>query len=82
MIERNLTDADKQPEDFYTSTHRTATTTNPGFGHVVDEHIYWHQFVHDSLPGWLRFLAWHGYFLRRFDQWRAEFGYGAVAKSR
>jgi len=79
MIERNLTDADKQPEDFYTSTHRTATTTNPGFGHVVDEHIYWHQFVHDSLPGWLRFLAWHGYFLRRFDQWRAEFGYGAVA---
>ena len=80
MVERNLTDPDKQPEDLYTSTHRAVTTTNPGFGHVVDEHIFWHQFVGGGADGtWLQFLAWHGYFLRRFDQWRAEFGYPAVA---
>lgn len=80
MIERNMANADKQPEDFYTSTHRAATTTNPGFGRVVDEHIYWHQFVGGGPVGnWRQFLAWHGYFLRRFDEWRAEFGYPAVA---
>ena len=80
MIERNMTNPDKQPEDFYTSTHRAPTTTNQGFGRVVDEHIYWHQFVGGGPVGnWRQFLAWHGYFLRRFDQWRAEFGYAAVA---
>lgn len=78
MIERNMTDPNKQPEDFYTSTHRAVTTTNPGFGHVVDEHIYWHQFVGGGTD-WRQFLAWHGYFLRRFDQWRTEFGYATVA---
>ncbi|HEV8611031.1 MAG TPA: tyrosinase family protein [Thermoanaerobaculia bacterium] len=79
MIERNMTNSDKQPEDFYTSTHRALTETNVGFGHVVDEHIYWHQFVGSGPVGnWRQFLAWHGYFLRRFDQWRAEFGYSAV----
>lgn len=80
MVERNLTDPDKQPEDYYTSNHRAPTTTNPGFGRVVDEHVYWHQFVGGGASGsWLQFLPWHGYFLRRFDQWRAEFGYSAVA---
>lgn len=80
LIERNMTDADKQPEDLYTSTHRAPTTTNPGFGHVVDEHIFWHQFVGGGADGsWLQFLPWHGYFLRRFDQWRTEFGYPKVA---
>ena len=79
-IERNMTNPDKQPEDFYTSTHRAPTTTNPGFGRVVDEHIFWHQFVGGGADGsWLQFLAWHGFFLRRFDQWRAEFGYDQVA---
>lgn len=80
MIERNMTNPDKQPEDFYTSTHRAPTTTNPGFGRVVDEHIYWHQFVGGGPVGnWRQFLAWHGYFLRRFDEWRTEFGYPKVA---
>lgn len=80
MIERNLTNPDKQPEDFYTSTHRATTTTNPGFGRVVDEHIYWHQFVGGGPAGnWRQFLAWHGYLLRRFDDWRTEFGYDKVA---
>jgi hypothetical protein len=83
QIERNLTNPDKQPEDFFTSTHRPVTTTNTGFGHVVDEHIFWHQsgIGGGAAPAgsWLRFLAWHGYFLRRFDEWRAEFGYGPVA---
>jgi len=79
MIERNMTDPDKQPEDFYTSAHRAMTATNPGDGHVMDEHIYWHQFVHDTITDWRYFLAWHGYFIRRFDQWRQEFGYPAVA---
>lgn len=80
MIERNMTDPNKQPEDFYTSTHRAPTTTNPGFGRVIDEHIYWHQFVGGGPTGsWLQFLAWHTYFLRRFDEWRAEFGYDRVA---
>jgi hypothetical protein len=80
MIERNMSNRDKQPEDFYTSTHRAPTTTNPGFGYVVDEHIFWHQFVGGGPVGnWRQFLAWHGYFLRRFDEWRAEFGYAKVA---
>lgn len=80
MVERNLTDPDKQPEDFYTSNHRAPTTTNPGFGWVVDEHIYWHQFVGGGPAGnWKQFLPWHSVFVGRFDQWRAEFGYPAVA---
>jgi Common central domain of tyrosinase len=79
-IERNMTNVDKQPEDLYTSTHRAPTTTNTGFGRVVDEHIFWHQFVGGGADGsWLQFLAWHAYFLRRFDDWRAEFGYDRVA---
>ncbi len=79
-VERNLTDPDRQPEDYYTSTHRASTTTNPGFGHIVDEHIYWHQFVGGGPTGnWIQFLAWHTHFLRRFDEWRAEFGYATVA---
>lgn len=80
MIERNMTNVDKQPEDFYTSNHRAPTTTNPGFGRVVDEHIFWHQFVGGGPVGnWRQFLAWHAYFLRRFDDWRTEFGYPKVA---
>ncbi len=80
MIERNLTDATKQPEDLFTSTHRAPTTTNPQFGRVIDEHMYWHQFVGGGPDGnWQQFLAWHGYFLRRFDDWRIEFGYDRVA---
>ncbi|SDR22177.1 Common central domain of tyrosinase [Rhizobiales bacterium GAS113] len=80
MVERNETDITRQAEDFYTSNHRPATTTNPLFGHVVDEHIFWHQTVHDSpsFPIWTRFLAWHGEFVRRFDLWRQEFGYKKV----
>jgi Common central domain of tyrosinase len=80
MVERNETDITRQAEDFYTSNHRAATTTNPGFGHVVDEHIFWHASVHDlaSFPVWTRFLAWHGEFVRRFDLWRHEFGYNNV----
>jgi tyrosinase-like protein len=80
-VERNETDITRQAEDFYTSNHRAPTTTNPGFGHVVDEHIFWHFSVHDqvSFPVWTRFLAWHGEFVRRFDLWRQEFGYNKVA---
>jgi hypothetical protein len=75
-----MTDPHKQPEDYYTSTHRSVGATNPGFGRVVDEHIFWHQFVGGGAIGsWLQFLAWHGHFLRRFDDWRAEFGYPKVA---
>lgn len=80
MIERNLTDPDRQPEDLYTSTHRAPTTTNPLDGNVIDEHMYWHQFVGGGPAGsWIQFLPWHGYFLRRFNEWRAEFGYPPVA---
>ncbi len=80
-LERNESDITRQAEDFYTSNHRAATSTNPFFGHVVDEHIFWHQSVHDStsFPAWTRFLAWHGEFVRRFDLWRQEFGYNKVA---
>jgi hypothetical protein len=80
-VERNETDITRQAEDFYTSNHKAPTTTNPLFGHVVDEHIFWHQSVHDSpsFPVWMRFLAWHGEFIRRFNLWRQEFGYIAVA---
>jgi Common central domain of tyrosinase len=80
-VERNETNIMRQAEDFYTSNHRSSTTTNPLFGHVVDEHIFWHQSVHDSpaFPVWTRFLTWHGEFVRRFDLWRQEFGYNKVA---
>ena len=79
-VERNESDITRQAEDFYTSNHRSPTTTNPLFGHVVDEHIFWHQSVHDStaFPVWTRFLTWHGEFIRRFDLWRQEFGYNKV----
>ncbi|MEJ0075856.1 MAG: tyrosinase family protein [Alphaproteobacteria bacterium] len=77
-VERNETNITRQAHDFYTSNHRAATTTNPGFGHVTDEHIYWHQFVGGGPPDWLGFLAWHGEFLRRFDTWRQLFGYNKV----
>jgi hypothetical protein len=80
MIERNTTDVARQPEDFYTSNHRAPTEMNPQLGHVIDEHMYWHTDIGGGAPGtWPQFLAWHGYFLRRFDQWRAEFGYPPVA---
>jgi hypothetical protein len=78
-VERNEMSITRQAEDFYTSNHRAATTTNPGFGHVVDEHIFWHQFVGGGPPDWLAFLPWHGEFLRRFDQWRLLFGYLKVS---
>ncbi len=80
MVERNETNITRQAEDFYTSNHRAPTTTNPTFGHVVDEHIFWHHTVHDqaSFPIWTRFLAWHGEFVRRFDLWREQFGYNKV----
>jgi hypothetical protein len=80
-VERNESDMTRQAEDFYTSNHKSPMTTNPLYGHVVDEHIFWHQSVHDltSFPVWMRFLAWHGEFVRRFDLWRQEFGYNTVA---
>jgi hypothetical protein len=80
-VERNETDINRQAEDFYTSNHRAATSTNSLFGHVVDEHIFWHASVHDStsFPTWTRFLPWHGEFVRRFDLWRQQFGYNRVA---
>jgi hypothetical protein len=80
-VERNETNITRQAEDFYTSNHRAAATTNPQFGHVVDEHIFWHFSVHDSpaFPVWTRFLTWHGEFVRRFDLWRQEFGYNKVS---
>jgi hypothetical protein len=76
-VERNMTDINRQPEDFYTSNHRAPTTTNPFFGHVIDEHIFWHQYVHGlaSFPLWTRFLPWHGEFIRRYESWRTTFGY-------
>jgi len=81
-VERNEALITRQAEDFFTSNHRAATTTNPGFGHVVDEHIYWHANIDASLsagyPSWMHFLAWHGEFMRRFDLWRNAFGYKAV----
>jgi hypothetical protein len=76
MVERNSTDPDKQAEDFYTSNHRAPTETNPLKGRVIDDHMEWHRYSATHLPldpG--RFLPWHGTFLQRFDQWRAEFGY-------
>ena len=80
-VERNETNMARKAEDFYTSNHRATTTTNPNFGHVVDEHIFWHMSIDGdlSVPQWMHFLAWHGEFVRRFDQWRQEFGYDKVA---
>ena len=79
-VERNLTDPNRQPEDFYTANHRPATSTNPAHGGVVDEHIYWHQIVGGGpTNSWVQFLPWHTFFLRRFDEWRLAFGYAPVA---
>lgn len=76
MVERNATDITRQAEDFYTMNHRAPTETNPLKGRVMDDHIEWHQSPPTHLagdPG--RFLPWHGTFVQRFNQWRAEFGY-------
>lgn len=81
-VERNLTDPDRQPEDFYTSNHNTGTTTTAGWGGVIDEHYFWHANWQNlaANPGdWALFLPWHNYFLRRFDEWRQAFGYPPVA---
>ena len=80
-VERNETNITRQAEDFYTANHRAPTTTVVGFGQIVDEHIYWHlNFDHvATTPQWMRFLAWHGEFIRRFDLWREQFGYKKVA---
>ena len=81
-VERTESDITRQAEDFYTSNHRAATETNPLDGRMVDEHIYWHMNIdgnQSSFPAWMGFLAWHGEFIRRFDQWRQEFGYNPVA---
>lgn len=80
-VERNESDITRQAEDFYTSNHRAMTATNPLDGHVVDEHIFWHENIDGDLtvPQWMHFLAWHGELVRRFDQWRQEFGYNKVA---
>ena len=80
-VERNESKITRQAEDFYTSNHRSPTSTNPLDGHVVDEHIFWHENVDGSttFPSWMHFLAWHGEFVRRFDLWRQEFGYNTVA---
>jgi hypothetical protein len=80
-VERNESDITRQAEDFYTSNHRSTMTTNPSFGHVIDEHLFWHLNVdgnQPSFPGWMGFLAWHGEFVRRFDTWREQFGYNKV----
>jgi len=79
-VERNTTDINRQAEDFFTSNHRAPTTTNPTYGRVIDEHIFWHQTVHNlnTFPVWTRFLPWHGEFTRRFDQWRTFFGYRKI----
>lgn len=81
-VERNLTDPDRQPEDFYTSNHNAGTTTFVGWGGVIDEHYYWHanwQALAANPGNWALFLPWHNYFLRRFDEWREAFGYPPVA---
>ena len=81
-VERNESDMTRKAEDFYTSNHRAATSTNPLDGHVIDEHLYWHMNIdpsQPSFPAWMGFLAWHGEFVRRFDLWRQEFGYNNVA---
>jgi hypothetical protein len=79
-VERNMTDINRQPEDYYTSTHRAPTETNAQLGGVIDEHMFWHINVGGGSNGsWLQFLAWHSYFLDRFERWRAEFGYPEVA---
>jgi Common central domain of tyrosinase len=80
-VERNETDITRQAHDFYTANHRAPTTTVVGFGQIVDEHIFWHLNFDGSTttPQWMRFLAWHGEFIRRFDQWRDQFGYKKVA---
>jgi hypothetical protein len=81
-VVRNESDITRQAEDFYTSNHRAVTATNPLFGHVVDEHIFWHANIDGNQaanPAWMGFLAWHGEFVRRFDLWRQEFGYNKVA---
>lgn len=77
-VERNETSITRQAHDFYTSNHRAPTTTNPGLGRIVDEHLYWHTDVGGGPPNWLAFLPWHGEFLRRFDTWRETFGYSKV----
>lgn len=75
QVERNETDANKQPVDYYTSNHRNAAETNTLRGVIIDDHRQWHL---DSASWLYQFLPWHGRFLARYQQWRAEFGYAPV----
>ena len=80
-IERNTNNPNRQPEDFYTSTHRAPGTANPLQGRVVDEHAHWHSagLGASAQPGhWTEFFSWHGHFLERFNQWRQLFGYPPI----
>lgn len=71
-LERSTTDINRQAEDFYTRNHRAPTETDLTKGRIIDDHIEWHTVFATRL---LTFLPWHREFLRRFNLWRAEFGY-------
>ncbi len=84
-VERNNNDIDRQAEDFYVWNHGSQ---------VLSEHLTWHQtyrfgwnpgetptratFNGCKGPG-TRFYTFHHDFVARFNSWRTEFGYPALA---
>jgi uncharacterized repeat protein (TIGR01451 family) len=69
---------DKQAEDFYTEEH-----TGPGgrFHDILDTHESWHS-TNDmgfeiTYDGTL-FFDFHNVYIRRFNQWRQEFGFSTI----
>jgi hypothetical protein len=72
-VERNAGDPSRQPEDFYTWNHNSA---------VLVEHFNWHNAnpYRPCASAGTVFHTFHRAYLSRFNSWRAEFGYPAIAQ--
>jgi Common central domain of tyrosinase/RTX calcium-binding nonapeptide repeat (4 copies) len=69
-VERNKTDEESQPEDFYAEINHT--------GQLLREHLRWHV-AHACCTGYdgSLFPVFHSRFLANYDAFRATFGYPA-----
>ncbi len=73
-LERNKTDRDRQPEDYYTTNHRAR---------LLREHQNWHvanrQLGNPAYNG-AEFFDFHRRYIGRYKAWRSEFGYPPLGK--
>jgi chitodextrinase/regulation of enolase protein 1 (concanavalin A-like superfamily) len=74
-VERNMTDINRQAEDFYTSNHPDSA----GRGRVRNDHSAWHQDWMPFVPNYgATLFDFHREYVDRFNSWRQEFGYPPV----